>query len=179
MTNVLTKPNPPRKQQALRKQEMEAILLRQQQLEETNRHLCEKAGELRRSLRDVDISQDKYQELRNLPEDRLSIQEYVAVSMEELSLTRYDSVLNLLEDVMTFFTLCRALRCVSMRLWLLCGLSWLSSGWREEVWLKTWMHTEPRRSLWWRYHTHRSSFCSYRSNKWWQCVRCFRLTWYG
>lgn len=60
---------------------MEAILLRQQQLEETNRQLCEKAGELRRSLRDLDISQDRYQELRDLPEDKISIQEYVAVSI--------------------------------------------------------------------------------------------------
>lgn len=75
-----------RKQQSLRKQEMEAILLRQQQLEETNRQLCEKAGELRRSLRDLDISQDRYQELRDLPEDKISIQEYVAVSIGALSL---------------------------------------------------------------------------------------------
>lgn len=92
-----------RKQQALRKQEMEAILLRQQQLEETNRQLCEKGGELRRSLRDLDISQDRYQELRDLPDDKISIQEYVAVSMGELSLisapllmvtgeTRYNAV---------------------------------------------------------------------------------------
>lgn len=70
-----------RKQQTLRKQEMEAILLRQQQLEETNRQLCEKAGDLRKSLRDLDISQERYQELRDLPEDKLSIQEYLAVSM--------------------------------------------------------------------------------------------------
>lgn len=67
---------------------MEAILLRQQQLEETNRQLCERAGELRRSLRDLDISKDRYQELRDLPEDKISIQEYVAVSiMGELFLT--------------------------------------------------------------------------------------------
>lgn len=59
---------------------METILLRQQQLEETNRQLCEKAGELRKSLRDLEISLDRYQELRDLPEDKLSIQEYVAVS---------------------------------------------------------------------------------------------------
>ncbi|KAM9727074.1 progesterone-induced-blocking factor 1 [Menidia menidia] len=72
-----------RKQQALRKQEMEAILLRQQQLEETNRQLCEKAGELRRSLRDLDISQDRYLELRSLPHDKISIQEYVAVRFYE------------------------------------------------------------------------------------------------
>lgn len=83
---MLTKIVITRKQQALRKQEMEAILLRQQQLEETNRQLCEKAGELRRSLRDLDISQDRYQELRDLPDDKISIQEYVAVSMGERSL---------------------------------------------------------------------------------------------
>lgn len=74
-----------RKQQALRKQEMEAILLRQQQLEETNLQLCEKAGELRRSLRDLEISADRYQELRSLPDDKLSIQEYVAVSIRGLA----------------------------------------------------------------------------------------------
>lgn len=73
-----------RKQQALRKQEMEAILLRQQQLEETNRQLCEKAGELKRSLRDLDLSQDRYQELRGLPEDKISIQEYVAMRFYEV-----------------------------------------------------------------------------------------------
>uniref|UniRef100_A0A3B4V170 Progesterone immunomodulatory binding factor 1 n=1 Tax=Seriola dumerili TaxID=41447 RepID=A0A3B4V170_SERDU len=73
-----------RKQQVLRKQEMEAIQLRQQQLEETNRQLCEKAGELRRSLRDLDISQDRYQELRDLPEDKISIQEYVAMRFYEV-----------------------------------------------------------------------------------------------
>lgn len=73
-----------RKQQALRKQEMEAILSRQKQLEETNRQLCDKAGELRRSLRDLDISEDKYQELRGLPEDKISIQEYVAVRFYEV-----------------------------------------------------------------------------------------------
>lgn len=68
-----------RKQQALRKQEMEAIQLRQKQLEETNRQLREKGGELRKSLRDLDIPHDRYLELRDLPMEDLSIQEYVAV----------------------------------------------------------------------------------------------------
>lgn len=68
-----------RKQQALRKQEMEAIQLRQQQLEETNRQLREKGGELRKSLRDLEISHDRYLELHELPMEDLSIQEYVAV----------------------------------------------------------------------------------------------------
>ncbi|KAM4599025.1 progesterone-induced-blocking factor 1 [Fundulus diaphanus] len=72
-----------RKQQALRKQEMETILLRQQQLEETNRQLCDKAGELRRSLRDLDIPQDRYEELRGMPDDKVSIQEYVAMRFYE------------------------------------------------------------------------------------------------
>ncbi|XP_060895957.1 progesterone-induced-blocking factor 1 [Labrus mixtus] len=73
-----------KKQQALRKQEMDAILKRQQQLEETNRQLCEGAGELRRSLRDLDISQDKYKELRDLPDEEMSIQEYVAKRFYEV-----------------------------------------------------------------------------------------------
>ncbi|PWA25597.1 hypothetical protein CCH79_00001785 [Gambusia affinis] len=80
---VLTNAVFTRKQQALRKQEMETILLRQQQLEETNRQLCEKAGELRRSLRDLDIPQDRYQELRGVPDDKISIQEYVAMRFYE------------------------------------------------------------------------------------------------
>uniref|UniRef100_A0A3Q2Q1E8 Progesterone immunomodulatory binding factor 1 n=1 Tax=Fundulus heteroclitus TaxID=8078 RepID=A0A3Q2Q1E8_FUNHE len=71
------------KQQALRKQEMETILLRQQQLEETNRQLCDKAGELRRSLRDLDIPRDRYEELRGVPDDKVSIQEYVAMRFYE------------------------------------------------------------------------------------------------
>ncbi|KAK7878927.1 hypothetical protein WMY93_034227 [Mugilogobius chulae] len=72
-----------KKQQVLRKQEMETIMLRQKQLEETNRQLCDKAGELRRSLRNLDISQDRYQELKDLPEDKMTIQEYVSVLFYE------------------------------------------------------------------------------------------------
>lgn len=58
---------------------MEAVLARQQQLEEMNRHLCQSAGDVRKSIRDLDLSQDKYQELCSLPHDKISIQEYVAV----------------------------------------------------------------------------------------------------
>nr|XP_057914485.1 progesterone-induced-blocking factor 1 [Doryrhamphus excisus] len=72
-----------RKQQAVRKQEVDTILLRQQQLEEANRQMREKAGELRRSLRDVDISHERYQELRDLPEETMTIQEFVAVRFYE------------------------------------------------------------------------------------------------
>ncbi|XP_045072269.1 progesterone-induced-blocking factor 1-like, partial [Coregonus clupeaformis] len=73
-----------RKQQALRKQEMDGILLRQKQLEETNRQLCDKAGDLRRSLRDLELTEDKYKELRDIPEEKLSIPEYVAVCFYEV-----------------------------------------------------------------------------------------------
>lgn len=70
-----------RKQQALRKQEMDTIMLRQKQLEETNHQLCERAGDLRRSLRDLELTEEKYTELKEVPEDKLSIPEYVAVSI--------------------------------------------------------------------------------------------------
>ncbi|KAK3511111.1 hypothetical protein QTP70_031458 [Hemibagrus guttatus] len=73
-----------RKQQALMKQEMDAILVRQKQLENTNRQLCERAGDIRRNLRDVELSEEKYLELRDLPEDKLSIPEYVAVRFYEV-----------------------------------------------------------------------------------------------
>uniref|UniRef100_A0A8C5BIG3 Progesterone immunomodulatory binding factor 1 n=1 Tax=Gadus morhua TaxID=8049 RepID=A0A8C5BIG3_GADMO len=73
-----------RKQQSLRKQEMDGILQRQQQLEETNRQLCDRAGQLRRSLRELDISQAKYQELQAQPDDKLSIPEYVAMRFYEV-----------------------------------------------------------------------------------------------
>ncbi|KAG7315972.1 hypothetical protein KOW79_020838 [Hemibagrus wyckioides] len=73
-----------RKQQALMKQEMDAILVRQKQLEDTNRQLCERAGDIRRSLRDIELSEEKYLELRDLPEDKLSIPEYVAVRFYEV-----------------------------------------------------------------------------------------------
>lgn len=139
---------------------MEAILLRQQQLEETNRQLCEKGGDLRRSLRDLDISQNKYQELRDLPEDKISIQEYIAVSMEGTAYSLHHHNGPERRDMMerwltlTWRPFLCVFRCVSTRWWLLCGLSWLSSVWRETVWLMTWMHTEPNWGLWWRYGTH-------------------------
>lgn len=60
---------------------MDSILLRQKQLEETNRQLCDRAGDIRRSLRDLELNEQKYLELRDLPEDKLSIPEYVSVSV--------------------------------------------------------------------------------------------------
>ncbi|NXK87724.1 PIBF1 factor, partial [Formicarius rufipectus] len=73
-----------RKHQALMKQEMETVLLRQKQLEETNHQLRERAGNIRRSLRDLELTEDCYEKLKLLPEDQLSIPEYVSVRFYEV-----------------------------------------------------------------------------------------------
>uniref|UniRef100_A0A8D0Y3T5 Progesterone immunomodulatory binding factor 1 n=1 Tax=Sus scrofa TaxID=9823 RepID=A0A8D0Y3T5_PIG len=66
-----------RKYQELMKQEMETILLRQKQLEETNLQLREKAGDIRRNLRDFELTEEQYMKLKSFPEDQLSIPEYI------------------------------------------------------------------------------------------------------
>lgn len=63
------------------KQEMETILLRQKQLEETNHQLREKAGDVRRNLRDFELTDEQYARLKSFPEDQLSIPEFVSVSV--------------------------------------------------------------------------------------------------
>ncbi|KAK2513746.1 Pibf1 [Columba livia] len=73
-----------RKHQALMKQEMETILLRQKQLEETNHQLRERAGDIRRSLRVLELTDDCYEKLKSLPEDQLSIPEYVSIRFYEV-----------------------------------------------------------------------------------------------
>ncbi|XP_032170338.1 progesterone-induced-blocking factor 1 isoform X3 [Mustela erminea] len=73
-----------RKYQELMKQEMETILLRQKQLEETNTQLREKAGDIRRNLRDLELTEEQYVKLKDFPEDQLSIPEYVSIRFYEL-----------------------------------------------------------------------------------------------
>ncbi|XP_048657202.1 progesterone-induced-blocking factor 1 [Marmota marmota marmota] len=73
-----------RKYQELMKQEMETILLRQKQLEETNHQLREKAGDIRRNLRDFELTEEQYTKLKTFPEDQLSIPEYVSIRFYEL-----------------------------------------------------------------------------------------------
>ncbi|XP_059233537.1 progesterone-induced-blocking factor 1 [Mustela nigripes] len=73
-----------RKYQELMKQEMETILLRQKQLEETNTQLREKAGDIRRNLRDLELTEEQYVKLKDFPEDQLSIPEYVSMRFYEL-----------------------------------------------------------------------------------------------
>ncbi|NXH11586.1 PIBF1 factor, partial [Bucco capensis] len=73
-----------RKQQALMKQEMETLLLRQKQVEEMNHQLRERAGDIRHSLRDLELTDDCYEKLKSLPEDQLSIPEYVSIRFYEV-----------------------------------------------------------------------------------------------
>ncbi|XP_052046764.1 progesterone-induced-blocking factor 1 isoform X2 [Apodemus sylvaticus] len=73
-----------KKYQELMKQEMETILLRQKQLEETNHQLREKAGDVRRNLRDFELTEEQYVKLKAFPEDQLSIPEYVSIRFYEL-----------------------------------------------------------------------------------------------
>ncbi|NXH55144.1 PIBF1 factor, partial [Rhabdornis inornatus] len=92
-----------RKHQALMKQEMETILLRQKQLEETNHQLRERAGDIRRSLRDLELTDECYEKLKSLPEDQLSIPEYVSIRFYEVvhSLRRELSDLQMKKDSLT------------------------------------------------------------------------------
>uniref|UniRef100_A0A670IJM2 Progesterone immunomodulatory binding factor 1 n=1 Tax=Podarcis muralis TaxID=64176 RepID=A0A670IJM2_PODMU len=72
-----------RKHQELMKQEMETILLRQKQLEKNNHQLRERSGDIRRSLRDLELTDECYTKLKSLPEDELSIPEYVSIIFYE------------------------------------------------------------------------------------------------
>ncbi|NXO76879.1 PIBF1 factor, partial [Sitta europaea] len=92
-----------RKHQALMKQEMETILLRQKQLEETNHQLRERAGDIRRSLRDLELTEECYEKLKSLPEDQLSIPEYVSIRFYEVvhSLRRELSDLQMKKESLT------------------------------------------------------------------------------
>lgn len=82
------------------KQEMETILLRQKQLEETNHQLREKAGDVRRNLRDFELTEEQYVKLKACPEDQLSIPDYVSVSV----MHHLDQTLKL--GVVTYCGLC-------------------------------------------------------------------------
>ncbi|XP_053163199.1 progesterone-induced-blocking factor 1 [Hemicordylus capensis] len=73
-----------RKHQELMKQEMETILLRQKQLEETNHRLREWAGDIRRSLWDLELTDEYYAKLKSVSEDELSLPEYVSVRFYEV-----------------------------------------------------------------------------------------------
>lgn len=71
-----------RRQQTVIK-EFESVKTKQQHLEAANERLREKAGDVRRSLRDLSLSEEKYFQLKGLPEEELSLRDYVALRLYE------------------------------------------------------------------------------------------------
>ena len=69
-----------KRRQELIRTELEDLRQRQKHLESTNERLQEKAGNVRRSLKDLDLTEDRYYELRSQSEDDISLRDYVAVS---------------------------------------------------------------------------------------------------
>jgi progesterone-induced-blocking factor 1 len=61
--------------------ELETIARRQQQLEATNERLQEKAVDIRRNLKDLDLTESQYLELRLVNEDDLALKDFVAVCL--------------------------------------------------------------------------------------------------
>ncbi|GFN91617.1 progesterone-induced-blocking factor 1 [Plakobranchus ocellatus] len=72
-----------RKRQELIKRELDAVRARQQQLEGANQRLQEKAGDIRRSLQDLTMSEERFYHLRGLPDEELSLRDYVAMRLFE------------------------------------------------------------------------------------------------
>ncbi|KAL4235445.1 Progesterone-induced-blocking factor 1 [Mactra antiquata] len=72
-----------RRRQELIKIELDELRQKQRQLEGTNERLQERAGNVRRSLRDLDLTEDKFYELRATSDDDLSLRDYVAVRLFE------------------------------------------------------------------------------------------------
>lgn len=68
-----------RKRQSQIQKELDIILKRQKHLEGTNERLQEKAGDVRKTLRDVDLTDSQYYELRAQNEDELGLRDYFAV----------------------------------------------------------------------------------------------------
>ena len=76
------------------RQEMAKIFKRQQQLEFDNKKLQEKAGDLRKGLDDLELSDEKYLELKSTEVELLSLKEFVMVSLfsaKDLSESQHDN----------------------------------------------------------------------------------------
>ncbi len=107
-------------------------------------------GDLRRSLRDLELSEEKYAELKELPEDKLTIPEYVAVSTElSTGNGNEDTFLDTFIGAISSSQFLKAIMCVNMfffsphrfgstRLWTLWGLLWLSYMWKSLTWMRIW-----------------------------------------
>ena len=67
-------------QQEVIQRELDTILKRQHQLEATNERLQERAGDVRRSLKDLELTETQYLDLKGQNEEETSLRDYVAVS---------------------------------------------------------------------------------------------------
>ncbi|KAL8573389.1 hypothetical protein ACOMHN_032404 [Nucella lapillus] len=74
-----------KKRQQSVSRELEMVRTKQQHLEAANERLREKAGDVRKSLRDLSLSEEKYYQLKGIPEEELSLRDYVAVRLYEVS----------------------------------------------------------------------------------------------
>ncbi|XP_060607865.1 progesterone-induced-blocking factor 1-like [Ruditapes philippinarum] len=72
-----------RRRQELIKAELDEVREKQRYLEATNERLQERAGNVRRSLRDLDLTEEKFYELRSTSDEDLSLRDYVAVRLFE------------------------------------------------------------------------------------------------
>lgn len=63
--------------------ELEAILQRQQQLEGTNERLQERAVDIRRSLDNLELTENQYHDIKSRDSEDLSLKDYVAVKLYE------------------------------------------------------------------------------------------------
>lgn len=68
-----------KKRQNVVLQELELILKRQKQLEEANERLQERAIDIKKSLKDLDLTEGQYHELKGQHEDEMSLKHFVAV----------------------------------------------------------------------------------------------------
>ncbi|KAK7096662.1 progesterone-induced-blocking factor 1-like [Littorina saxatilis] len=72
-----------KKRQQMVSKELELVRTKQQHLEAANERLREKAGDVRKSLRDLSLSEEKYYQLKGLQEEELSLRDYVAICLYE------------------------------------------------------------------------------------------------
>lgn len=70
-----------RRRQEVIQRELDTILKRQHQLEATNARLQERAGDVRRSLKDLELTENQYLDLKGQNEEETSLRDYVAVSL--------------------------------------------------------------------------------------------------
>lgn len=72
-----------RRRQELIKSELDEVRQKQRHLEATNERLQERAGNVRRSLRDLDLNEDRFYELKGASEDEIALRDYVAMRLFE------------------------------------------------------------------------------------------------